>query len=73
MEQNLKTCQYCRWFMRVKGKHYLPWPQQEDELPQENVEVCCYNPPTSGLFPWSFGEVDVSARCSKWEPKQPTE
>ena len=62
-----KTCQYCRWYKIARGEYYLPFPHAENEMRQINVEFCCFNPPTSGLFPWSFGETSPDATCSKWE------
>ena len=62
-----QTCQHCRWYKIAEGEHLLPWSNVDGEQAQKDVEFCCFNPPTSGLYPWSFGETDGDATCSKWE------
>ena len=61
-----RTCEYCRWYKIVEGEFEPPFRTTWRRC---NAEICLYNPPSGGVFPWSFGETASDMTCSKWEPK----
>lgn len=68
-----KICRFCKWY-RIEEDVTLPHSYTGEKtswtnptINQKRFAFCCYNPPSGGIYPFSFGETISCATCSKWE------
>lgn len=67
-----RICRFCKWY---KIEEDVPLPHSYtgeitglyNSQKQKRFALCCYNPPSGGIYPFSFGETISCATCSKWE------